>query len=612
MSPSRASSTRHQSARVRRWNGVLTALLLLVLVFEINHLAAQHLHLRRDLSEDQLYALSDATRATLARLEDKLLVKTYFTGDVRSGDVALAKAHILAELDDLANLGKPWVEVVHVDPSTSTAALEDTRSYGIEPQRIAVSQGTQWIDQPVYLGLLLRYRGREEVIRWADPWGFEVQFTSAVHSLESEHIPRIGWYEHVEAKVRQTDVGFSSYEMARNLVGRRAELISIPDLRDGDPKGLLDDLDLLIVVRPREEHPRAAFELEQYVRGGGRMLLCVDQADYNILLRSARPASDGSPPPRTLGALEKVLYTWRAMPSPAVHAWDMEGQSDFQWVQFDDAGRATPQPGRSPAIISLGRDGFNRTHPITAGMQRATLSWAQPIEPGDPPPGVRRVDLLFTSSDSYVDEIRPAFAALPEQVEAVKEKLLAGEAEPRMPLAAVFTGVFPAVFDQAPAPFDPLLDEKAAAPARTCDDPVLPEGTPARVVLIGDADWLRDDRPRGLLPGITAPGNQVLLMNIVDWLAQGEELIELRNKVPRDRSLRNFEKEAELELGVYQSKLPDSDEEARQQRELRDRARARARREEWRRMLFPMLVSLGLVLAFGLVWNLRERGRGEA
>ncbi|MDA1263853.1 MAG: hypothetical protein O2816_02100, partial [Planctomycetota bacterium] len=135
----------------------------------------------------------------------------------------------------------------------------------------------------------------------------------------------------------------------------------------------------------------------------------------------------------------------------------------------------------------------------------------------------------------------------------------------------------------------------------------LAAGKPASLVVFGDADWLRDDRTESSYPFLNAPGNATLLMNVLDWLALDEELIALRRKSPIERSLRDFEREAHEELGVLGAGPPDSDEEARRQRELLDEAMAMARREEWQRMLLPLLVTLGLVLGFGLAWNLLER-----
>lgn len=591
------------SDRAEHWNRIATAVLVIVVVVLVNRLASRDLRWRKDLSEDQLYSISDATRTILGRLEDRLLVKTYFTGDIESGDVALARARVEGVLADLAHIADPWVDIVALDPSASTAAEADTKSHGIRPQSFATVQGTQRVEQPVYMGVLLRYRGREQVIGWADPWGFEVQFASAVHALLSERPPRIGWYEGSEATAQGTL--YASHGTARALAERRGEVIDIPNLRDGDPTGRLEDLDMLIVIRPREEHPRAAYEIESFVRSGGKLVVLVDQADYDIFSRTARPASDGSGAPRSLGTLRHVLNAWGALPFQN-HVWDLDRASDFAYLNRLPSGLIETVPSNSPAIVSIAPEGFERTHPITAGSQAASFAWAQPMTPHDPPAGVTRVDLVRTSENTFNDEIRDAYASRPEQIDTAKRALIAGTKRPEMVLAAAFTGTFPSAFKAVPEPFDPLAEDPNAL--RHSDEPQLSEVRSGSVVVFGDADWIRDDfQRRGLYPFLNAQGNQDLWMNVIDYLALDESLIELRRKSPIPRELVNFEKEAQLELGANPLLIPDTNEEMRRNRELMDRASASARAEEWQRMLVPILISLALVLGFGLAWNLSER-----
>ena len=89
------SSTRSKIRNMRltlRLNTALTTLLLLALLVVANDLARQHLPRRKDLSEDQLYSLSEASARILDGLEDRLQVTTFFTGHMESGRMALAKA----------------------------------------------------------------------------------------------------------------------------------------------------------------------------------------------------------------------------------------------------------------------------------------------------------------------------------------------------------------------------------------------------------------------------------------------------------------------------------------------------------------------------------------
>ena len=74
------------SRRDERLNAWLSALLLGLILVVGNMLARRHLVVRWDLSEDQLFAVSDATKDTLGRMEARMQVKAYFTGDIKSAN----------------------------------------------------------------------------------------------------------------------------------------------------------------------------------------------------------------------------------------------------------------------------------------------------------------------------------------------------------------------------------------------------------------------------------------------------------------------------------------------------------------------------------------------
>ncbi len=604
-------ATKRIDKGAERANAILTALLLAAVVVLGNRLAFRHLAWRRDFSEDQLYALSDATRSILGRLEDRLAVKAYFTGAVESGQVSLARARVDAQLEELAGIGGARIEVTRLDPSTSTAAASEAWSHGIRPRTVLSQQGTQRVSQPVYLGMVLRYRGREQVLDFVEPHGFEVQFASAVYALIRDRRPRVGWYEPGLPDTSELAPYRASFETVRNLLERRADVVDVTILRTGDPKDLLDDLDILIVLRPEEEHPRSAFEIDQFVQRGGRLVVLVDQADYDYLLGERRGARAGEPVLPT--GLEELLRTWGANPTPH-HVWDTLWGADYSWYKLvrDPASNEVgvrQEPGTSPVLLRLESEGFDPSHPVTAGLQGASLAWAQPIAPREPPPGVTRVDLLRASDDAYRVEIVDVHVTSPERIADKTESLLGlGEKEYSYTLAASLSGRFPSPFERAPAEYDPFLDDSPDAELRFTDEPVRSGEVSSHVIVFGDADWLRDQDSHELYPFWKAPGNQQLFMNVMDWLTLDEDLIALRRRVPKERRLRDFLLEAEEELGVRFATPPDTDAEARLQEERRDTARRRANRARWWSMTIPILATLALTLGFGLVWNLVQRG----
>jgi len=603
------------SRAAERGNSFLTVLLLAGIVVAGNRFAGEHLRVRHDFSQDQLYAVSDATRAILERLEDRLQVKTYFTGKIEAGEVALAKARIEAQLEELAAIAGRHMEVLALDPSTSTVAANEAVSYRIMPRTVQ-SQGLtkQSVSQPVFLGLLLRYRGREHVLDFViDPWAFEIQFASAVHTLVRDRQVVVGWFEDEPQDQRPIDAFQAHFESTRALLQRRHQVVDVEDLRHGKAVG--QGIDILVVVRPLAQHPRVAFELDQFVQRGGKLVVLWDQTDYNYLSLQRR-----GPPGAEVQdtGLETLLRSWGALPTPQ-HVWDDPWQASYFWYRpipdaQPGASNIVQEPGKTPLFIRVQEEGFDPVHPVTAGLQTATFSWAQPIAVQLPvPAGVERVVLLSSSEDSYRTEMQPAHVVLQKSISGMTQSLYADRELVPMSFAlgVALEGRFPSPFaDGAPAPFDPF--DQGGSRVGTTDETVLSAAADSQVVVFGDADWLRDPDREGWYPFSNADGNQALFMNAIDWLTLDEDLIALRRRMPRDRALLDFEREARRELGLEHLSLAATQEEFDRRLELEERARGLAARERWQRMLLPLLATLAAVAAFGLAFNLMQRRGGRA
>ena len=608
------SSTRSStfSARLKmRLNLWLTAFLLVGLLAVGNDLARQHMPRRKDLSEDQLYALSEASARILGSLEDRLQVTTFFTGHMESGQMALAKAHVQGQLQELQALAEEHMEVVDLDPSISSQAATRAEQLGIQPITQESLQGTQVVRQAVFFGLQLQYRGREQVLDFVDPRSFEVQFASAVYSLVRDRRARIGWLGDWERKLdNATTATRSSYVTARALLERRHVLEDVTGLEFGD--AISSDLDLVFVVRPTRLHPRAAFELDQYVQRGGRLVICVDQADYSWLGLD-RAGSDRGAEVQLTG-LDALLTAWGALPTPQ-HVWDPLWAAQQGWLrpQAPDPETGKPRATREvcehPLLVEVHEEGLDPTHPVATGLQRPVLSWAQPIAPLDPPQGVTRLALLRSSERAHRTEIGDRHVTDQEQIDSRSVIEAASGSGRAYDLAVVLSGALPSPFEgAAPASYDVLLDADPTTTERTTDEDVLSRSSDARVVVMGDADWMRDAGNYELYPFIGRRENQLLLMNLVDWLTQGEDLIDLRRRVPQHRDLVDFEAVALEEMGLTQLPAASNQAELDRRLALAEEARSRGRSDEARAMWIPILLTLALVLGFGLAWNFGRRG----
>ena len=596
--------------RRERWKAWLGALLVLGIFLQGVRLAQRHLGQRLDFSEDQLFAISPGTRAILGRLEDRLQIKAFVTSDVRSGEMALIKARVEAQLKELQRLGQGRIGITFQDPSVLSAAANEAQSFGIDPLPVSTTKGGEQNLQLVSLGAVLRYRSRTEVLPWLNPWSLEVDFASAVQRLLQDEKLRIGWCG-VPLAQEQAPIEFGQFLGLRERLKRRMDVVEVPVAGLEAGTSIPKDLDMLLVLRPTDWHPRAVFALDQYVQQGGRVLIAFDWITSSPWGAAQHVAQGAEPKPT---GMEALLRSWGAPLEPA-HVWDPEWAGVRRVVvqDLDENGNPTQQgrldPVPDPACPVIPADGFERTFPATARAEGVQFFWAHGFGSAAVPDGVTRLDVVRSSTASYRMELIEQTKGSINEIEGQTRAFLAGGPGASIPLAVVLSGRFTSPFSKgAPAPFDATRDERGAKVGVT-DEPVLQGTAPAQVVLVGDSDWLRDPLPGDYAPMLpTASGpNLALFDNWMDWLSQEEDLIAVRSKEPRDRPLRNFQEEERRKEGLYGPDISRTSAEMRDRLQRRDLADRRATRQRWVTMLWPLLAVLSLVFLLAGLWNWKER-----
>ncbi len=599
-----APPTAHAGRRVLRFNAALTLALLLLIAVLGNVLAARHLGQRVDLSADQLNAISDATRRVVDRVEDRLTVRLFANQTVSDGRLALRAARVRAQLDEILRLRPEVFDFQTLDPSRSSEARRQAREARLQPDRAGRSGLGQTGEEEVWLGLMLGYRGRTEVISTPEPWRFEVQVASAMHALLSDRKIGIGWIGEPfevapDSETAALERWESTFRVIRNALSRRARLAQVPGLATGN--SVPDDVDVIFMVRPGPMHEREVYAIDQFVQRGGRLVVCLDDPDYNL----AYPRADVAPEEFEGSPLAALLRSW-GIRVAAKHVWDDTWRTDR--VTLTSVGGQLRQGVLSdPLVITVPPEGLATELPPTRGLPGVAFSWAHPLFPEESTPtpaGVTRTDLAWSSESAYVTDVSPRLTMDPRELRVLRAALRNGTGR-RHTLAAVFNGLFPSPWagKEAPAPLDPLgLGRAADEPAPTS------AVTPSQVVVFGDADWLRDPLPEGTF---VQAGGGVLAVNLVDWLTLDEDLIGLRSRAPRLRPLRDFVGEQEAALGLFEEDVFPTEAERIEASRKGDLARRRARRQQWLTMLAPAALALLVLALFGALWNGLARRRAE-
>jgi ABC-type uncharacterized transport system involved in gliding motility auxiliary subunit len=518
-------SARLHTRRAWTLNAWATALLLLAIAVLANRLAKEHLRLRADLSEERLFTPPPVAHELLGSLEDALEVKAFFTGHVKHGPVQLAKSMLLDQLGEFEDASRGRMQVVFADPNASSEVRAEAERYGIQPMPLRAVQGTSELTQEVFLGLLLRYRGREAVLPFVLPQSFAYGFLSELAGLERDLDLAVGFVGGGGAA--EPGQAGDDFAEARGLLAKRYRVRVLDDLADG--AAVPDDVRLVVVARPIDLHPRAAFALDQFVQRGGRLLILAERVRVDLSALEARLVSTG---------LEGLLDAWGA-PLDQRLVFDQEAN----WLSIKDVGRT-----QYPFWINVGEAGMQRGVPVTGRLSGADLFWAHAV--GERAvEGVERTALVRSSEQSWLVAPDEALHTGGTDLNARGLELRATEPGRPRDLMVALGGRFPTAFpDGAPAPRDALaetlwrsrVEEALRAgkepPARQLErtgEQVLSAGEGGAVVVAGDADWAAGGK-------FFTPRNQLLFENLADWLMLEDELVALRATLPRDRRITDF------------------------------------------------------------------------
>ncbi len=500
----------------RRWKLLLSGLLMALCWLQLQRVSDRLPAGRADLSEDRLASFSPAAKAILDQVDGSVTIEAFLTTSSQSGSVVVLMRRMLDQLDELERLGGGKVTVVVSDPSRSTEAQTRARALGIRPAVQDFTSGTRTVTEEIYLGVVVRHAGRSRTYGQLLPNNLEYALLQAVDDLSQPARRVLGW--------------MPGADLATALAPARAQLSRRFDVRDvrGLESGVAvdADIDLIVLAGPRDLHPRAAYELERWLRAGGRMAVFADRTRLDLQTGLIEEIETG---------FGEQLKVFGLMPDRRV-VWDRELPS-----RGTGGAEFYPMPLLTSAVDGAG--GILPGHPIGAAQPQIWLQLVHPLK-GVPAAGAPVPDVFLSSSDT-------AFQALPAgRLEtgqrALKDELntlLARTAPERFVLGATLVGELGRATDPvrapAAAPLPGAPEPEGGWPPLERDARGEVEVSESRLVVIGDVNWLVPQSP-GQPSGLAA----LLLENTVDWLAARPELIQLRSKQPTPRPLRDFEREA--------------------------------------------------------------------
>jgi ABC-type uncharacterized transport system involved in gliding motility auxiliary subunit len=491
-----------------------------------------------DLTEGNLYTVSQGTDNLLASLEEPVQIRLYYSRNL--GEVVPRYAAYYTRVRELLERyvalshGKLSVELLEPEPFSDA----EDRAVADGLQGLPVSQagdtgyfglaGSNMIDGHAVIPFFNLER---------EPF-LEYDLTKLVHGLANPDRPVLGV---ISALPSRPEMGRPPGAPPLLILDQIREFFAVEDIAP-DATAIPDKVKTLMVVDLKDVSTETLRAIDRFVHAGGRALVFAD-----ALVESAgpgEPAPAGSP-----DDLNKLLQAW------GVKLVDGKVAGDLDAARRVSTGERGGVVGDYVAWLTLGRSNVDADDPTMANVERLNLATSAIIEPVEQS-GVTVTPLIFTGPRSMpvdIDKVR----FVPDILGLLRNFQPGGK--PLM-LAARITGDAPLAFAEQPpaaaagtnaeagksgdSKAEPAAVTEQAAPARPAGEENAPPTTPSpsgerkpiQVIVVGDADmlydrfWVQSSDFFGERVDVPTASNGDFVINALENLADAEALIGLRGR----------------------------------------------------------------------------------
>jgi ABC-type uncharacterized transport system involved in gliding motility auxiliary subunit len=504
--------------------GGLIALAVLFLgVVMLSNIALRGLRL--DLTQNKLYTLSSGTQQVLKDLKEPVNLYYYFSRDTAAKRAPLMMpyaARVREFLEEIAARSGGKIHLQVIDPQPFSDDEDRAAEYGL--------QSLQPGGEALYFGLggSNSTDGRSAIPNFqADREEFlEYDVAKLITELGTQNKPVVGLLSSLglqgqfNPQTGQMGDPWPIYTQLQQLFTVRA---LTPDLDHIDK-----DVDVLMLVHPKNLPPKTLYAIDQFVMRGGRMLLFVDP-------NSGADVSGQDPTNPLAGAmanhssdLKPLLGAWGVDYDPTKVVGDLQ-------LGLEVRANANSGPTRHIGILGLRHADMDAKDVITATLESVNLATAGALAQH---PGAKTTfEPLLMSSTSAGLIPSQRFNALMDPA-GLRDGF--NSTGVRYTIAARISGAVDSAY-----PNGPPGDQKPVAGPPIAH--LAKSSQPANIVVIADTDFLTDYlwvQTRELLGQRISQAfanNGDLVANALDNLSGSSALISVRGRASFSRPFERVE-----------------------------------------------------------------------
>lgn len=446
-----------------------TVVVLVGAILVVANLVGLNWFARIDLTDDNVYSLSDASVEAVEDLDDPVTVRAFFSDDLPA-PYSQNRRFLKDKLDEYRAYGGRKFQYEFVDPLQDEDLRAEAERYRIPTVQIQVVENDNLQIKNAYMGMAIQYQDEQEVIAVVqDLSRLEYDITTAIEKMQRERLPLVGFLQgHGEPD--PTEVMETTLRAMRQRLDARTVTI--------DEGTLEPEPDVLLVVAPSDTIPEEDLAvIDAYIQDGGKAAFLINRIEPEMQQGFGMPSNT---------MIEKLLSNYGIninqdlvidRQSASIRMQRQAGL--FRVIE------AVPYPFLPVATSFSGNQMVSR-------LNELRFTFVSSIDTSGIPPTVEVEPLVFSTPNSTV---RSGLVML--QPGSVADQELTGG--PYV-MAAAYSGQFPSY----------------VSPGELSAE--------TRIVAVGDGDFANET-----LAG-PIPSSTEFMLNMVDWLVLDEDILSIRAK----------------------------------------------------------------------------------
>lgn len=470
---------------------------------------------RLDLTQNQQYTLSAGTLHILEGARQPVKLRLFYSETAARNypQFRVFAQRVQELLQEISERSKGKVTLEIIDPEPFSDAEDQAAGFGL--RGLPLNNG----GESLYFGLVGSTADGSDVIMpfiHPDKEAFlEYDVAKLLSSLVESKPPVIGLLSdlptgpNIDASGQPNLGWLIDQQLSDRFEMRRLQ---------ANPGSIGDDVDLLMVVHPKQFSDDTLYAIDQFVLRGGRLLVFVDpDAETDVGGNPMDPASLGLGRSSDLG---RLFDAWGIEYNPVQVVLDP--QYALQ-VQPPDPGAA---PVRNPALLGLNKVAMNQRDVVSADLESVNLASAGALSLAEDSP-LELETLLQSSPKAALSDSETVRLAAGDPT-----RLLQGlkSADTSFVLAARLSGKL-----------------KTAFPERRAEKQLMQSIKPANMIVVADTDILSDRLWADVQNFLGQPivnafaNNGDFVYNAVDNLIGNSDLIAVRTRMTARRPFQRVE-----------------------------------------------------------------------